>query len=574
MPIAKMVGSPDDAGFEDTAVRLLRHLEWQDGFSLVFLFADEGGAERLRLWLNQRLDFAGRPLQRVEPAEFPGEAPDFVTRLLRLGQDLPPELPVWVEAYTHPGDAGWDAARRLFLARINERRFLLERDFLRPLILLLPRSFRAEAAAIAPDIWHIRAFSDTLAAPFASSFASPMHEPTAPLAPSPMPPDAAALSAEAEWARLRSHQAGKVNLAVGWRATRLMEQAGALYEASQTAQEVLALARSRCLAAPEEAQALRDLLISLDDVGRIARARGAWDEAEQAYRESLAVSRQLLARLGDTPEALRDLSVSLNNVGGIARARGMWDEAEQAYRESLALSRQLLSRLGDTPEALRDLSVSLNNVGGVARARGAWDEAEQAYRESLAVRRQLLARLGDTPEALRDLSVSLDNVGGVAQARGAWDEAEQAYRESLAVCRQLLARLGDTPEALRDLSVSLNNVGGIARARGAWDEAEQAYRESLALARRVLSASPNRQGAREDVAVPLSLLGLVRLRQGDAEVLRQAIDMYAELTRDFPEETSYRQRREALESALAAGAEAEPGKADPDQGKPPPRPAH
>ena len=430
MPIAKMVGSPDDAGFEDTAVRLLRHLEWQDGFSLVFLFADEGGAERLRLWLNQRLDFAGRPLQRVEPAEFPGEAPDFVTRLLRLGQDLPPELPVWVEAYTHPGDAGWDAARRLFLARINERRFLLERDFLRPLILLLPRSFRAKAAAIAPDIWHIRAFSDTLAAPFASSFASPMHEPTAPLAPSPMPPDAAALSAEAEWARLRSHQAGKVNLAVGWRATRLMEQAGALYEASQTAQEVLALARSRCLAAPEEAQALRDLLISLDDVGRIARARGAWDEAEQAYRESLAVSRQLLSRLGDTPEALRDLSVSLNNVGGIARARG------------------------------------------------------------------------------------------------------------------------------------------------AWDEAEQAYRESLALARRVLSASPNRQGAREDVAVPLSLLGLVRLRQGDAEVLRQAIDMYAELTRDFPEETSYRQRREALESALAAGAEAEPGKADPDQGKPPPRPAH
>ena len=526
MPIAKMVGSPDDAGFEDTAVRLLRHLEWQDGFSLVFLFADEGGAERLRLWLNQRLDFAGRPLQRVEPAEFPGEAPDFVTRLLRLGQDLPPELPVWVEAYTHPGDAGWDAARRLFLARINERRFLLERDFLRPLILLLPRSFRAEAAAIAPDIWHIRAFSDTLAAPFASSFASPMHEPTAPLAPSPMPPDAAALSAEAEWARLRSHQAGKVNLAVGWRATRLMEQAGALYEASQTAQEVLALARSRCLAAPEEAQALRDLLISLDDVGRIARARGAWDEAEQAYRESLAVSRQLLARLGDTPVALRDLSISLDNVGRVARARG------------------------------------------------AWDEAEQAYRESLAVRRQLLARLGDTPEALRDLSVSLDNVGGVAQARGAWDEAEQAYRESLAVCRQLLARLGDTPEALRDLSVSLNNVGGIARARGAWDEAEQAYRESLALARRVLSASPNRQGAREDVAVPLSLLGLVRLRQGDAEVLRQAIDMYAELTRDFPEETSYRQRREALESALAAGAEAEPGKADPDQGKPPPRPAH
>ena len=37
---------------------------------------------------------------------------------------------------------------------------------------------------------------------------------------------------------------------------------------------------------------------------------------------SLAARRQLLSRLGDTPEALRDLSVSLNNVGRIAEARG------------------------------------------------------------------------------------------------------------------------------------------------------------------------------------------------------------------------------------------------------------
>ena len=98
MPTATMPSSPDDSGFDDAAVRLLRHLEWQDGFSLVFLFADEGGAERLRLWLNQRLDFAGRPLQRVQTTEFPGHAADLVVRLLRLGQELLPELPVWVEA--------------------------------------------------------------------------------------------------------------------------------------------------------------------------------------------------------------------------------------------------------------------------------------------------------------------------------------------------------------------------------------------------------------------------------------------------------------------------------------------
>ena len=90
----------------------------------------------------------------------------------------------------------------------------------------------------------------------------------------------------------------------------------------------------------------------------------------------------------------------------------------------------------------------------------------------------------------------------------------------------------------------------------------------------LLSANPNRPGVRADVAVPLALLGLVRVLQGDAEILRQAIDMYAELTRDFPEETSYLQWREVLESALTDGAAAEPGKADPDQGKPRPPAAH
>jgi hypothetical protein len=67
------------------------------------------------------------------------------------------------------------------------------------------------------------------------------------------------------------------------------------------------------------------------------------------YRESLALSRQLVERLGGTPESLRDLSVSLNNLGRVAQAQDDWTQAEVVYRESLALSRQLVERLGGTP---------------------------------------------------------------------------------------------------------------------------------------------------------------------------------------------------------------------------------
>jgi tetratricopeptide (TPR) repeat protein len=86
---------------------------------------------------------------------------------------------------------------------------------------------------------------------------------------------------------------------------------------------------------------------------------------------------------------LRDLSVSLNNVGQVARESGRMEEAERAFAESLALRRRLVQMTGESPTALRDLSVSLNHVGQVASALGRLDEADQAFAEGQAVRQRL-----------------------------------------------------------------------------------------------------------------------------------------------------------------------------------------
>ena len=44
---------------------------------------------------------------------------------------------------------------------------------------------------------------------------------------------------------------------------------------------------------------------------------------------------------GRPPESLRDLSLSLNNVGRVAEARGDWSQAEALYREGLGIRRTL-----------------------------------------------------------------------------------------------------------------------------------------------------------------------------------------------------------------------------------------
>jgi len=91
----------------------------------------------------------------------------------------------------------------------------------------------------------------------------------------------------------------------------------------------------------------------------MSASSGPQSRLQAAYDEGLQVRRQLAARLG-TPEALRDLSVSLDSVGDVARARSQYDAAQAAYDEGLQIDRQLAAQLG-TPQALRDLSVSLNS---------------------------------------------------------------------------------------------------------------------------------------------------------------------------------------------------------------------
>jgi tetratricopeptide (TPR) repeat protein len=100
----------------------------------------------------------------------------------------------------------------------------------------------------------------------------------------------------------------------------------------------------------------------------------------------------LVEQLGGTPEALRDLSVSLNNVGKVAEAQGDWVQAEAAYRESLGLRRQLVERLGSTPEALDDLGISLLNLTRVP------GQHEVSLRqEALAIYQELASKFPNVP---------------------------------------------------------------------------------------------------------------------------------------------------------------------------------
>ena len=338
------------------------HMEWSEGLSLCFLFAPGHAAlVPLAQWADDAWAWRTAPMLRLEPDQPEPAATQVLTALEAHVQRLPDtRAPVWVQLLTLDGSdspPAWDAARAALLARLNEAREWLRGDFARPLILALPQHWQHLVSEVAPDLWQVRTF--TAVVPGGTQ--APVQ------AASPKPDLPMPQQVEAELAPLR---AGVVQ-----------------------AQDRLAQAK------PEQQAALqRELLEALWDL-----ADGLLEHmqvvAVETAAQGLALARQLRASLGETPQVLRDLSISLDNVGAAENAAGRGDAAVAAYRESLALRRQLRASLGETPQVLRDLAVSLERIASFRSV--SHGERLAAAQEAVALRKRLTAALGSDHHAQR-----------------------------------------------------------------------------------------------------------------------------------------------------------------------------
>ncbi len=312
---------------EAVAVALLRHLEWQtDSFSVVFLLADVGPSMALVDWLRRRLDVQGAPL-----------------------------------AQRHPNDRQWTRARQRFMGRVNERRFLFESQFPRPLVLALPLSFKDAARRLAPDLWHVRAFSQVLAAPVVRQGWTDAAQATAV---GSLPVAAAGQGSDAfdEWQRMFANiEHGRLFLPSARPAVTQLLALGRAADAREVAAQAVAEARRRAAISEElrPPSVLRELSTTLDLLGQVAQAKGDWAQASAAYRESLDISRQRVERLGGTPEALDDLAVTLVHNAELPNtdSKGFLTEATGIV-ERLASAHPGIERYRDAVAALAAMAAA------------------------------------------------------------------------------------------------------------------------------------------------------------------------------------------------------------------------
>ncbi len=421
--------------------RLRRQFELATDPWLGFIFCPaQAPVAALRQRTEFTLQYRALQVRRIHP-----ESPDELRELMpKLFANPPDAGCVWVEVIAVDGpilddDVGpWAGAWDWLTMRLNERRDALRRRLAGPLVFAVHPEWKQRLRDAAPDLWSVRSLvldlpgnegrpaTDRSEVSEEASKASddPEHVTSVEEAQAAlhrlegMPsPDANAL------ARLHMYMASA--LLADDRAS----------EATEHADKAVANARENTRI---RAQALT--------VAAHAKLRESNDvsAALQHLQHATGVWRSILNRDGETPQTLRDLSLSLDEMGRIREVAGETDAARAIYEESLAIDRGLTETVGETPQTLRDLAFSLIRVGGVHESAGVTDMAKAAYEEALEIRRGLVATIGENPQTLRDLSGALDRVGRIHETAGDAAAAKAAYMTALAI-RQRLMRYPSHP---------------------------------------------------------------------------------------------------------------------------------
>ena len=266
---------------------------------------------------------------------------------------------------------------------------------------------------------------------------------------------------------------------------------------------------------PDNAQMQRDLSVSYEKLGNIAKARYDYRAAEGYYAKVLEISERLAEKYPEDPQMQRNLSVSYNKLGGIAEARNDYNAAEGYHAKALEIGERLAEKYPDDPKMQRDLSVSYERLGGIAEALNDYKAAEGYYAKALEIGEKLAEKYPEDPQMQRDLSVSYNKLGGIAETRNDYRAAEGYYAKDLAISERLAEKFPDDPKMQRDLSVSYNKLGDIAEARNDYRAAEGYYAKALEISEKLAEKYPDDPGMQRDLSVSYNKLGDVAKARND-----------------------------------------------------------
>jgi hypothetical protein len=406
-------------------------LEWQQGFSLYLVFADDARrADVLLKYLTEWCREHELPIQAIRPLK----SEDALAQVLDglSGNPAVPGMPLWLDLGAWSSDPAWPGVRRKVLAVLNQRRSWLEQTCKRPVFLHLPQSFAPEVVTWAPDLWSVKRYI-------------------------------ALLSNE------NSLQAIQAALDAEVAAALAVEDA----QPAQTLIDVAQLAKQYQQPAPPDGnlQALRDFALAIAQTGQTEVKQGNHAGALACFQASLAVLRHLRNFAGDTPQVLADIANALLHLANAQVAAADLAQARSTLQAALGLRQRLIASIGAALEWCQPLITLLHKLAEVETAAGNNKAALAWLENTLPLQRKLAQAQDESSAALPDLLKTLQSLAKAQTAAGQIILADEHQQEAHALEELLAAEravqlseelaLDDSAVHRAELAGCLNNWGNL-----------------------------------------------------------------------------------------------------------------
>ncbi len=296
------------------------------------------------------------------------------------------------------------------------------------------------------------------------------------------------------------------------------EGVGRDYRVALSWQQKLAGLLEAAFEAEPSAEAGRELLVGLWELGDFYRELGQRDEAKGVFEKIQDLSRGMSETVFADASGCRYFAIAGSQLSLLYMEDKQYEEAERCCRKGL-LVLNLLDEEALSVEMRSDISILTQRLGLLCQERGQYGEAKRLYGRCLEQDGRLFEETG-WKELRLDLSADLLNLGNVCCEEGEPEEARGFYERSLRLAREHFEEMR-TPEAKAALARSYAGAGYLAQRMEDWDAAEAAYGQSAALFDEVARELETGE-ARRNAAKLYSMLAGVYYRRNKKEGLRDS----------------------------------------------------
>ena len=225
---------------------------------------------------------------------------------------------------------------------------------------------------------------------------------------------------------------------------RTFLRAGALPEALDAGQKLLAFAQTLVNAAPEDSERKRDLAVGYSQLGDVWQAQNDVTRALAAYGAAKGIFAELAASDPGNPERLLDASIGASKIGDVLMGQRELIGAFGAYNESLKFAEQLSDSDPANPDWQRRRARAHRHMGDVLLELEGPALAHVQFQLSAKLTVHLAQAYPEQKDLQRDLSMLFRAFGRLATREERFDQALDFSRKGLEATKRLtLADPGD-----------------------------------------------------------------------------------------------------------------------------------